>query len=158
MRTMRPGIRLGRSLLLAAGLGLALAGCAAERGGGPGSTRTGASHRDAGANGGVLQKCVLLVPLAYNDGEAVPAGTLAGITERLLELYGGYTVAGRVSGAYRMADGARAEDESLEIWVAVPRGRVDELRREVARLCRELRQESTYFEVAGAVEFVGAER
>jgi hypothetical protein len=158
MQMRQVGIRAGGSLLLAAGLGLALAGCAAERAGRPEAARPVASHGDAGADGGALQKCVLLVPLAYNDGEAVSAGTLAGITDRLFELYGGYTVAGRVSGAYRMPDGARAEDESLEIWVAVPRGRVDELRREVARFGLELRQERMYFEVAGVVELVGAER
>ncbi len=109
----------------------------------------------ASATAAPLCRCVLLIPLTYDDGMAVPGQTRVEIEDRLFERFGGYTVAGHVHGAYRMADGSRAEDESLDIWVAVPRERVGELRREVARIGRELRQESMYFEVDGTgVEFV----
>ena len=137
----------GIALIVAVGLG----GCASAE-----KRHDAARHHDAARASGALCKCVLLIPLRYNDGSAVSPDVLAGIQERLFTLYGGYTVAGRVNGAARMADGSRAEDESLEIWVAVPRQRVDELRREVGGFCLELCQESMYFEVTdGAVEFIG---
>ncbi len=104
-----------------------------------------------------LLRCTLLIPLRYNDGAAVPDSELRRIEDRLLERFDGYTIAGRVRGAYRMADGTRAEDESLVVWVAVPQLRVAELREEAARIAGDLRQESIYFEHGdGIVEFVPA--
>lgn len=100
-------------------------------------------------------KCTLLVPLAYNAGTAVPADVQTRILDRLYTRFGGYTVAGTVDGTYRMADGSRAADRSLAIWVAVPPERIDEVRQAAAAVARELRQESVYFEVTrGTVEFV----
>lgn len=125
-------------------LAMALGGC------------QGAAPSRAGAQRpGVLRKCTLLIPLAYNDGTAVPPEVVKRIEDRLFGRFGGYTIAGTANGTYRMSDGTRAKDRSLVLWVAVPPNRVAELRREAAELARELRQESIYFEVSGAaVEFV----
>ncbi len=107
------------------------------------------------AGAAALRKCTILIPLAYNDGTPVPGDVLVQIENRLYERFGGYTVAGTVDGAVRMADGTRANDRSLVLWVAVPAERIDELRHEVAVLARELRQESIYFEISdGSVELV----
>jgi hypothetical protein len=102
-----------------------------------------------------LRKCTILLPLAYNDSTPIPPTVLTNIQDRLYDRFGGYTVVGRVTGAYRTDDGTRVNDESLVVWVAVPAERIDELRREAARICHVLRQESLYFEVSdAAVELV----
>lgn len=102
-----------------------------------------------------LQRCTILLPLAHNDGTPIPVADLTRVYDRLYQRFGGYTLAGRVTGAYRMADGTRANDDTQEIWVAVPAEQINELRREVAGFCRLLRQESLYVEVAQAgVEFI----
>jgi len=80
----------------------------------------------------------MLIPLTYNDGTEVPAAVLSRITDRFFELFGGFSIRGRVNGAYRMGDGNRADDVSLEVWVAIDGQRVDELRREVSRACQVL--------------------
>ena len=139
--------RLPRSALLALPL-FALASC---RSAAPMRSPTETAGADA------ARKCVILLPLAYNDGSPVPMAVLTDIQDQLYAQFGGFTVAGRVTGAYRMADGTRASDESLEIWVAVPAERIRALRRQVATFARQLRQESLYFEVsATTVEFVAA--
>jgi len=113
------------------------------------STRPGDGAEQAWA------RCMLLIPLAYNDGAAVPAEVQTRLLDQLYTRFGGYTVAGAVAGAYRMADGSRADERSLAIWVAVPPERITEVRRAAAEIARELRQESVYFEVTrGTVEFV----
>ncbi len=89
----------------------------------------------------------MLIPLTYNDGTEIPPQVVTRLTDRFLDLFGGFTIRGTVNGAYRMADGSRAEDVSLEVWVAIDGRRVDEMRCEVSRACRELGQESIYFEV-----------
>ena len=103
-----------------------------------------------------LCRCTLLIPVTHNDGTPVSSDTLAEIEAKLYERFGGYTVAATTEGAYRMADGTRAHDRCLEVWVVVPESRVDELRHEAGAIARLLRQETMYFEVAGAVEFVPA--
>jgi hypothetical protein len=108
----------------------------------------------AGPSAPALVRCVVLVPVRLNDGADVPAVTLRQVEERLFARFDGYTLAGTVHGAYRMADGSRADDESREYWIALEPRRVPELRREVARVGALLEQESMYFETAGAVEFV----
>jgi hypothetical protein len=134
-------------LTLIAFLSVALGAC---RSVGPAHVPT--NYADARA----LRKCTLLLPLAYNDGTPIPHAVLTEIQDRLYDRFGGYTMAGRVTGAYRMDNGAHANDESLVVWVAVPQDRINELRYEAACFCHLLRQETLYFEVSdAAVELVG---
>ncbi len=102
-----------------------------------------------------LRKCVLLLPMAYNDGTEVPPDVLAGILRSIDEAFDGHTVDGMCHGVYKMADGSMTNDKSLKVWVAVDPKRVDELKKLAARFAGVLRQESLYFEVTKAeVEFV----
>lgn len=136
---MTPSPRLLTHVLIAA----ALIGCATERA--------------ALAPPAALVRCTLLIPLRYNDGTPVPDIELRTIEDRLFERFGGYTLAGRVRGTYRMPDGTKAADESLAVWVAIPVGRVAQLRAEAARIAARLGQETVYFERGGGqVDFVSA--
>lgn len=102
-----------------------------------------------------LRKCILLLPLAYNDGTEIPPRLLAEILEGLDEVFDGHNVAGTCDGAYRMANGKLAHDKSLMVWVVVDADRVDELRWHARRFAGMLKQEALYFEVTEAVpEFV----
>ena len=102
-----------------------------------------------------LKKCILLLPVAYNDGTNVSPDVLAGILKSIDVAFDGHTVDGICDGVYKMDDGSMANDKSLKVWVAVDPKRVDELRKLVARFAGVLRQESLYFEVTEAeVEFV----
>jgi hypothetical protein len=102
-----------------------------------------------------LRKCVLLLPLAYNDGTAVPREVLDAILGDIDDSFDGHTVAGTCKGAYRMASGQLVYDESLMIWVVVDAERIDELREHARRFARMLKQESLYFELTDAApEFI----
>ncbi len=97
----------------------------------------------------------MLIPLSGTDGSELSARALTKVKDVLNEAFGGHTIAGTVTGAYRMNDGSIAEDVSLEVWVAVNPDRVDEVRQIASDICRELEQESIYFEVTDSeVEFV----
>jgi len=102
-----------------------------------------------------LKKCILLLPLAYNDRTEVPPGLLADILKGIDEVFDGHTIAGTCDGAYKMSNGDLVHDRSLMIWVVVDADRVDELRQHARRFAGVLKQESLYFEVTEAVpEFV----
>jgi len=101
------------------------------------------------------KKIVLQIPLQFNDGSAIPTEVLLTIYDRLYSLCGGWTEAGKVKGAYRMATGQKQVDECLQVWVAVAPSDMDELRDLVRQFGRELGQESMYFEITGSeVEFI----
>ncbi len=102
-----------------------------------------------------VHKFVLLVPLAYNDGTKVPKEVFLNFYERLFALGGGFTTAGTVEGAYRMADGGKQIDHSLQIWIGLKEEYVAELERVVAELGAELGQESMYLErTGGTIHFI----
>jgi hypothetical protein len=91
-------------------------------------------------------KYLLLVPLRYNDGRLVPPQVVLYLEEKLFELADGYTIGGLRTGAYRMADGTRTIDETIEYWVVIPDDCFPELERLVAVLGRDLGQEAMYLE------------
>lgn len=100
-------------------------------------------------------KFVLLVPLNYNDGSEVAPEVREKILDDLFLLAGGYTVAGTVTGAYRMRDGSRQVDQSLQVWVGVGAEEVGQLKTLVARFAALLGQESMYLERSGGtIEFI----
>ena len=100
-------------------------------------------------------KYVVLFPLNYNDGSTVPKAVLDQFLDELFVLAGGYYIAGKGPGAYRMQDGTKQVDESAAIWVAVLEEEVPELKRIVAVYAGILGQESMYLErTGGTVEFV----
>ena len=63
------------------------------------------------------EKCVLLFPLTFNDGTAVPLESWNGFKEELFVIAGGHTVGGTVKGEYRMKSGAKQVEDLLEVWV-----------------------------------------
>ncbi len=93
-----------------------------------------------------LSKFILFVPLRYNDGREVPKEVVLDFEEKLYLLGGGFTERGTVRGAYRMADGKKQIDHSLEYWIWLNEEYVPDLRQAVAELGAELGQESMYFE------------
>ncbi|MEX2026498.1 MAG: hypothetical protein WEH44_04340, partial [Pirellulaceae bacterium] len=100
-------------------------------------------------------KYVLLVPLTYNDGSQVSPEVMHQLEADLLTLGGGYTIAGTVKGAYRMQDGSKQVDESLQVWVVIDEQDGPALRELVARLGSNLGQESMYLEqTTSIVEFI----
>jgi hypothetical protein len=80
-------------------------------------------------------KHVLLLPLNYNPppgqagkGSPVQQEIIDGMLDEIYVLAGGYTQAGVVAGAYRMASGARQDDDSLQIWIWVCEKEIPDLR------------------------------
>jgi hypothetical protein len=105
-----------------------------------------------------MRKCIILLPLAYNDGSEVPSRVISGILREIDEEFDGHTIAGEDKGAYRMSDGSMAADTTLEVWVVCDEGRIAVLRKMARRIARILKQESIYFEITESrVEFVGPE-
>jgi hypothetical protein len=102
-----------------------------------------------------LPKFILLIPLRYNDGREVRNEVILDFEEQLFALGGAYTNAGTVEGAYRMADGRKQIDHSLQIWIALREEDVPELEILVAELGAKLGQESMYLErTGGSIHFI----
>jgi len=97
-----------------------------------------------------LPKFILLIPLSYNDGTEVPKEVILDFQEELFLLGGGFTDAGTVKGAYRMEDGSKQVDHSLELWIGLQEEFIPDLERLVGRLGTKLGQESMYLERTGA--------
>ena len=67
----------------------------------------------------------------------------------------GYTLAGIVTGAYRMKDGSKQVDQSTAVWIGIDDSREASLRQLVAEICRRLRQEAIYLErTSGTIDFI----
>ena len=102
-----------------------------------------------------MVKYVLLLPLTYNDKSKVPEDVKKRIFDDLFRLAGGYHIAGVGKGAYRMKDGQKKVDQSLEVWVAVAEEDEEALKVMVASFATLLEQESIYLErVNSTVEFI----
>ena len=100
-------------------------------------------------------KYIILIPLTYNDGTQVPKAVLDDIEADLFALASGYTIAGTVKGAYRMQDGSKQVDDSVQMWVVVDEQDGDALRALVAQIGTKLGQESMYLErMTSSVEFI----
>ncbi len=100
-------------------------------------------------------KFVLLMPLTYNDGSQVPKNVMDRIEDELFVLAGGFNIAGTGKGAYRMRNGSKQIDETLQMWVVVDEEDEPALRELVAGFGEILGQESMYLErTTSTVEFV----
>ena len=104
------------------------------------------------------KKCIILLPLEYNDGTEVPREVINKIMREIDEVFDGHAVAGTADGTYRMADGNMKSDISSMVWIAVDPDKLDILRKMAGRFARTLKQETIYFEVTDSiVEFIGPE-
>ena len=92
-----------------------------------------------------LKKCVLLLPLTYNDGTEVPAEVLNQIKKDIDREFDGHSVDGPVDGAYKMADGTMAYDKSEKVWVFVRPDQVEDLKTLARRFASRLKQETLCF-------------
>ena len=102
------------------------------------------------------RRCIILIPTAFNDGTEVPSALMRQILRDIDEAFDGHTVAGTVSGTYRMRSGGFAEDDSLEVWVAVEEAAIPALEKMVQSVAKRLGQEAVYFEILNSdVRFVG---
>jgi hypothetical protein len=100
-------------------------------------------------------KYILLLPSTYNDGVEVPEPVLLRMCGELFDLGGGYTIAGMVTGAFRMKDGSKQMDRSLDVWIGVDESDEVELHKLVGKFAYELRQEALYLErTAGTIEYI----
>ena len=100
-------------------------------------------------------KYVLLLPLTYNDRSRIPKAVQDHVLDELFILANGYHVAGVGRGAYRMRNGSKQVDHSLEVWVAVEEEDVPALKELAAKVAQMLNQESIYLErTGGSVEFI----
>ncbi len=100
-------------------------------------------------------KCIMLIPLARNDGSPVEESELRGILNRLLTEFGGYTVAGEVEGGWRSPSGHEYHDRNTQIWVVIEELQLSDLRKLVLDIGRQLGQEAMYLEVStGSVEIL----
>ncbi len=98
---------------------------------------------------------VVLVPLTYNDGSEVAKEVRERIFDDLFLLAGGYRIGGTGKGAYRMHDGSKQIDVTMEVWVVVEEEDQVALRELVEKFCVMLKQESMYLErVHSSVDFV----
>ena len=97
------------------------------------------------------KKVVLLVPLTFNDGSAIPQTALDALLDELFVLCGGYTLAGVVRGAYRMSTGAKQVEDLQQVWVVAEDESLPALRAIVRKYGEVLGQEAMYFERSDAV-------
>jgi hypothetical protein len=104
-------------------------------------------------------KCILLIPLARNDGSPVGQRELRDILNRLLTEFGGYTVAGEVQGGWRSPSGQIYQERNTQVWVVLEGHQLPALRQLVRDIGRQLDQEAMYLEVAqGNVEILTVSR
>ena len=104
-------------------------------------------------------KCVVLIPLARNDGAAVTSAEMRDILRQFLAEFGGYTVAGEVEGGWKSPSGEEYFDRNTQVWVAIERRQLSVLRELVTQIGRRLGQEAMYLEVSGGnVEIIRVSR
>ena len=93
-----------------------------------------------------LKKCFFLLPMSYNDGREVPPEVMDGIFDELYLNFGGYSIGGIAQGMFRMKDGTKASDSSLQVWVIMDEEKVPLMRSLIKKFCRILGQEKMLFE------------
>ena len=91
-------------------------------------------------------KITTLLPLTDNDGKTFPAARIDTILRSLAVQFNGGSTDGKVDG--RSVDaGIEHHDESLRVTIVCAKDRLEELRKRVIEIGRDLGQSSMYFEV-----------
>lgn len=100
-------------------------------------------------------KYVLLLPLTYNDGTAVPKKVRDQIQDEIYVLAGGYHYGAVGEGAYRMKGGQKQIDVSQEVWIVIEEEDEAALKQLTSRFATMLDQETIYLErTSGKPEFI----
>src|SRR5262245_51414174 len=95
-----------------------------------------------------IKEAVVLVPLTYNDGTAVPRKVLKSIREELFVAFHGWTVEGTVKGAYRMRGGQKQVEDLQKLSIILDESRIPELETMVGRWGATLGQEAMLMKIA----------
>jgi hypothetical protein len=98
-----------------------------------------------------MVKAVFYIPLWDTDGRSLARETDELEVELFLR-FGGWTFQGYVKGAYRMADGTRALDESGAYFVVFDEARVGELEQALRDFKGKTQQEAIYLEIQRDVD------
>jgi len=96
-------------------------------------------------------KALFYIPLRDNDGRSL-ADETAELEIDLFVRFAGWTFQGYVKGTYRMADGARALDESGAYFVILDESRVGELEQALRDFKAKTQQEAIYLEIQRDVD------
>jgi hypothetical protein len=102
------------------------------------------------------KKCFFLLPMSYNDGRDVPPEVMDGIFDELYLTFGGYSIGGIAEGTWRMTDGTKASDSSLQVWVIMDEEQIPVMRDLIKKFAKILGQEKMLFEAMDwPGEFIG---
>lgn len=96
-------------------------------------------------------KATFYLPLRDNDGADLSAARDE-VFRELHRLFGQWTVAGTVRGAYRRGDGETDVDDSVACVIVVDAGRVGDVERVLRDFKAATKQESIYLELVRGVE------
>src|SRR5438105_3178269 len=96
-----------------------------------------------------MKKVILLIPLTFNDGTAVPDEKLKTIEHEIYNEFNCWTVVGEVTGAFRLQSGKKQVDRLLHVWVLADESALPKLRQMVGGFGKLLEQEAMYFELGG---------
>ena len=91
-------------------------------------------------------KAAFFLPLRDNDGRELD-GEIKAAEVELYATVVGFTRSGDVTGAYQMADGTIAEDQSRSYFVVLDESRLEEVKDVLRRFKAKTTQEALYFEV-----------
>jgi hypothetical protein len=97
-------------------------------------------------------KALFFIPLKDNDGRDLRAEREELEAELYLRFVG-LTSLGAVKGAFRMADGSQAIDESNSYMVVLEESRIGELEEVIRDFKAKTQQEAIYLEIQRSVEF-----
>lgn len=102
-------------------------------------------------------KVTTLLPLNDNDGNPFSVEKLDRVLNSLAVQFNGCTTEGRVEGR-SVHGGVEHRDELLRVTIFCERSRLEEIRRRIVEIGRELGQLSMYFEVRDdEVQFLSTE-
>jgi hypothetical protein len=103
-----------------------------------------------------LKKCFFLLPTRYNDGREIPPPVMVGIFDELYLNFGAYSIGGIAEGTWRMEDGTKASDSSVQVWVIMDEEKVPLMKDLIKKFARILGQEKMLFEAMDwSGEFIG---
>jgi hypothetical protein len=96
-------------------------------------------------------KALFYLPLRDNDVRDL-ASDIANLETEIFVEFSGWTFQGYVKGAYRMADGTQALDESAAYFVILDEDRVDDLTKLLLDFKAATLQEAIYLEIQRDVD------
>lgn len=94
-----------------------------------------------------MVKAITLIPTHRNDGSPVSEAEFDGIVQRILEKFGGVTIAGRTLGHWTdPKSGQNFKDTCWQVFSCVEDSKVEEFKDLVVQIGRQLGQLAMYFE------------